>query len=257
MTASPADALVVIPTYNEKENIALLIQAIFSLPINFHVLVVDDSSPDGTSHIVADLQIFYQDRLHLVNRQGKLGLGTAYIAGFRFALERDYQYILTMDADFSHAPGELINLYNTCKQEGYDLLVGSRYIGGVNVVNWPIGRVLLSYMANLFVRRITGLPVMDATAGFQCYKRRVLATIDLDAIQSIGYGFQVEMKFLAWKYGFIVKELPIVFTNRVRGYSKMSRAIIIEAFYNVIKIKISSFFKKFHPDSNTTSKLKV
>ena len=252
MTAShhDSDALVIIPTYNEKENIALLIQAILSLSSNFHILVVDDASPDGTSRIVAELQEAYQDRLYLINRQEKLGLGTAYVDGFKFALKQNYQYILTMDADFSHAPDDLVSLYSTCRREA-DLLIGSRYISGVNVVNWPIGRVLLSYAANFFARCITGLPVMDTTAGFQCYKRAVLETIDLEAVQSIGYSFQVEMKFLAWKYGFTVKELPIVFTNRVRGHSKMSQAIIIEALFRIIKFRISSSFKKFHRSTST------
>lgn len=250
-TRHDSDALVIIPTYNEKENIALLIQAIFSLSINFHILVVDDSSPDGTHRAVVKLQKLYRSRLHLINREEKLGLGTAYIDGFKFALKRNYQYVLTMDADFSHAPDDLVSLYSTCRQEACDLSVGSRYISGVTVINWPIGRILLSYTANFFVRCITGLPVIDATAGFQCYRRTVLETIDLEAVHSIGYSFQVEMKFLAWKYGFTIKELPIVFTNRVRGYSKMSQAIIAEAFFRIIKLKANSFFKKFHCSSNT------
>ena len=247
-----ADALVIIPTYNEKENIALLIRAILSLLGNFHILVVDDSSPDGTSRIVAELQTVHQDRLYLINRKEKCGLGTAYLDGFKFALKQNYQYILTIDADFSHVPDDLVGLYSICKQEGYDLAVGSRYINGINVVNWPISRILLSYAANFFARCITGLPVMDTTAGFHCYKRVVLETINLDAVQSMGYGFQVEMKFLAWKYGFTIRELPIVFTNRVRGHSKMSQTIIIEAFFSIIRMKVSSFFKKFHRSTSTS-----
>lgn len=244
------DALVIIPTYNEKENIALLIPAILACSTRFHILVVDDASPDGTQHVVTDLQKIYPKQLHLLLRPKKLGLGTAYIAGFQFALQHAYQYILTMDADFSHAPADLVPLYNACKQANVDLCIGSRYIRGVHVVNWPIGRILLSYGANFMVRHITGLPIMDTTAGFQCYKRIVLETIDLKKIQSIGYSFQVEMKFLAWKYGFSLQELPIVFTNRVRGYSKMSQMIIFEALFKVIQLKISSWFKKFHRQSS-------
>jgi dolichol-phosphate mannosyltransferase len=240
------DALVIIPTYNEKENIGLLIPAIFACSANLHILIVDDASPDGTQEVVTSLQRDYPGQLHLISRPAKLGLGTAYIAGFKFALQSNYQYILTMDADFSHAPTDLIPLYDACKQKGCDLAIGSRYINGVNVVNWPIGRILLSYGANQIVRLITGLPIMDTTAGFQCYKRIVLETIDLDSIQSIGYSFQVEMKFLAWKYGFALQEFPIIFTNRIRGYSKMSRSIIIEGFLKVIKLKINSLFKQFH-----------
>ena len=240
------DSLVIIPTYNEAENIALLIEAIFATSIMLHVLIVDDASPDGTSDIVARLQAKYNNRIHLITRTQKLGLGTAYIAGFKFALASNYEYILTMDADFSHPIDKLQTLYETCKREGSDLSIGSRYVNGVNVINWPIGRVLLSYSANWMVRYITGVPVMDLTAGFQCYKRIILETLDLEAIKSIGYSFQVEMKFLAWKYGFKLKEIPIVFTNRLRGYSKMSHHIILEAFFRIIKLKVSSLFKKFH-----------
>jgi dolichol-phosphate mannosyltransferase len=240
------DALVIVPTYNEKENIGLLIPTIFACLPKLHILVVDDASPDGTQEVVIGLQRDYPGKLHLISRPAKLGLGTAYITGFKFALQSNYQYILTMDADFSHAPTDLVLLYDACKKTGCDLAIGSRYISGVNVVNWPIGRILLSYGANRLVRLITGLPIMDTTAGFQCYKRMVLETIDLDSIQSIGYGFQVEMKFLAWKYGFSLQELSIVFTNRIRGYSKMSQSIIIEAFFKVIKLKINSLFRQFH-----------
>ncbi|MCG8341051.1 MAG: polyprenol monophosphomannose synthase [Cytophagales bacterium] len=238
--------LVIIPTYNERENIVSLIKAIFSLSTNFHLLIVDDASPDGTAQIVKKLISTYPDRLHLICREEKWGLGTAYVEGFKFALKNGYDYILQMDADFSHDPKDLVRLYNTCKAENYDLVIGSRYISGVNVVNWPIGRVLLSYFASFFVRFITGLPIMDTTAGFKCYTKEVLETIDLDKIQFIGYGFQVEMLFLAWKYGFKLKEIPIVFTDRVRGVSKMSKSIISEAVFGIIKMKISSFFKKYH-----------
>lgn len=240
------DSLVIIPTYNEAENIALLIEAIFATSIMLHVLIVDDASPDGTSDIVARLQAKYNNRIHLITRTQKLGLGTAYIAGFKFALASNYEYILTMDADFSHPLDKLQTLYEICKLAGYDVSIGSRYVNGVNVINWPIGRVLLSYSANWMARYITGVPVMDLTAGFQCYKRVVLETLDLEGIKSIGYSFQVEMKFLAWKYGFKLKEIPIVFTNRLRGYSKMSHHIILEAFFRIIKLKVSSLFKKFH-----------
>lgn len=240
------DTLVIIPTYNEKENIALLIPAILSSPMIFHILLVDDASPDGTQEVITQMQSTYPGQVHLLARPSKLGLGTAYIAGFKFALQRHYSYILTMDADFSHNPTDLVLLYEACQKAGYDVVIGSRYITGVNVVNWPIGRILLSYGANWLVRLITGLPILDTTAGFQCYKRTVLETIDLDAIRSIGYSFQVEMKFLAWKYGFRLKELPIIFTNRIRGYSKLSQAILIEAFWKVVKLKVYSLFKKFH-----------
>lgn len=243
------DALVIIPTYNEKENIALLIPAIFALEKSFHILVIDDSSPDGTASVVKDLQKTYPRRLYLRCRAEKRGLGTAYIEGFKFALQRNYQYIFTMDADFSHAPQDLVRLYSFCQQASQDYVIGSRYISGVNVINWPLRRVLLSYWANSLVRCITGMPVRDTTAGFQCYKRKVLETLDLEAIRSVGYIFQVEMKFLACKYGFQVSEIPIVFTNRVRGQSKMSQSIIAEAFIGVIQMKIGSFFKRYHQNN--------
>ncbi|OJW66758.1 MAG: dolichyl-phosphate beta-D-mannosyltransferase [Candidatus Amoebophilus sp. 36-38] len=238
--------LVIIPTYNEKENITLLIHTIFATYKKIHILVVDDASPDGTGDAVVSLQPEYKAKLYLLCRPQKLGLGTAYITGFQYALANNYQYIITMDADFSHPPDKIQTLYEACSEEGYDVAIGSRYITGVNVVNWPIGRVLLSYAANWLARFITGLQIMDVTAGFQCYKRAVLETIDLQSITSIGYSFQVEMKFLAWKYGFKLKEIPIIFTNRVRGYSKMSHHIIFEAFFKIIRLKISSLFKKFH-----------
>jgi dolichol-phosphate mannosyltransferase len=238
--------LVIIPTYNEKENITLLLNNIFENYTTAHVLIVDDASPDSTGKDVAELQTTYKNRLHLINRPQKMGLGTAYITGFEFALAANYQYIITMDADFSHPIDKIQALYETCRKEGYDIAIGSRYIMGVNVVNWPMGRILLSYSANWLARLITGLPVMDVTAGFQCYKRVVLETIDLQIISSVGYSFQVEMKFIAWKYGFKLKEVPIIFMNRLRGYSKMSHHIIFEAFVKIIKLKIVSLFKKFH-----------
>eukprot|EP01132_Coremiostelium_polycephalum_P000712 gene712-883_t len=240
------DALVIIPTYNEAANIALLIETIFAdFPLT-HLLIVDDASPDGTSQIVTFLQANYPHQLHLLTRPQKLGLGTAYVAGFQFALERGYQYIFTMDADFSHPTGKLRTLYESCKKEGYDVAIGSRYIQGVNVVNWPMKRMLLSYGANWMVRLITGVPIKDCTAGFQCYTKSVLAHIHLPTITSIGYGFQVEIKFLAWKYGFRIKEIPIIFTNRVRGVSKMSHHIILEAFVKIIRLKVGSLFKQYH-----------
>ena len=241
--------IVIIPTYNERENIQPVIDAVFSLPVDFHILIVDDSSPDGTSEIVQDLQDLYnknETRLHLLKRQGKLGLGTAYIAGFHYAIQKNYEYILEMDADFSHDPKDLVRLYNACK-EGADLSIGSRYATGVNVVNWPIGRVLISYFASSYVRTITSMPIKDTTAGFVCYKRKVLETIPLDEIKFIGYAFQIEMKFLAWKYGFKLTEVPIIFTDRTRGVSKMSAGIFKEAFFGVLNMTISSWFKKYIP----------
>ena len=237
-------SLVIIPTYNEKENIALLIEELFTNYTSLHILIVDDNSPDRTGDIVNKLQKTYKDRLHLISRSGKLGLGTAYIAGFQFALAHTYAYIFTMDADFSHPINKLQTLYETCKQ-GFDVAIGSRYIQGINVINWPVGRIILSYSANILVRLITGLPVKDSTAGFQCYRRIVLENIHFDTIKSIGYSFQVEMKFLSWKCGFKLKEIPIIFTNRLQGYSKMSHHIILEALARIIKLKIGSWFQKF------------
>jgi dolichol-phosphate mannosyltransferase len=243
------DSLVIIPTYNECENIKDIILDIFSLEEPFDILIVDDNSPDGTSDIVRELTDNYGDnarnRLFLEQRNGKLGLGTAYIHGFKFALEHGYKYIFEMDADFSHNPVDLIKLCRSCKEEGNDLVIGSRYVGGVNVVNWPIGRVLLSYFASAYVRFITGMPISDATAGFKCYNRKVLEAIDLDKIKFVGYAFQIEMKFSAWKKGFKIKEVPIIFTDRTRGVSKMSSGIIKEAIFGVIAMKISSLFKKY------------
>ncbi|HEY5689972.1 MAG TPA: polyprenol monophosphomannose synthase [Cyclobacteriaceae bacterium] len=243
-----SNALVIIPTYNEKENIGLIIETVFSLPKEFDLLIVDDNSPDGTAGVVMSLQYNFnrdRERLHLVQRQGKLGLGTAYIEGFNYALKLGYDYILEMDADFSHDPKDLVNLYLTCSEGGYDMCVGSRYITGVNVVNWPIGRVLLSYFASTYVRLVTLMPIRDATAGFVCYKRMVLETIPLHKVKFIGYGFQIEMKFLTWKYGFKITEVPIIFTERVRGQSKLSAGIFKEAFFGVIQLTIGSWFKGY------------
>jgi dolichol-phosphate mannosyltransferase len=244
-----SDSIVIIPTYNERENIEAIIRAVFSQPKVFHILVVDDSSPDGTTDIVENLQKEYNQedtRLHLLKRTGKHGLGTAYIAGFRYSLEKGYQYIMEMDADFSHDPKDLVHLYNAC-DSGQDMAIGSRYATGVNVVNWPIGRVLLSYFASSYVRLITGMPIRDTTAGFVCYKRKVLETIRLEEVKFVGYAFQIEMKFLTWKYGFKLKEVPIIFTERTRGQSKMSAGIFKEAFFGVLQMTIQSWFKKYIP----------
>jgi dolichol-phosphate mannosyltransferase len=240
------NAIVVIPTYNEKENAEAIVRKVFSLVKPFDILIVDDNSPDGTAKIIKDLQKEFPDRLFLEERQGKLGLGTAYIHGFKYALARGYEYIFEMDADFSHNPKDLIKLYNACAEEGYDMAIGSRYIKGVNVVNWPMNRVLMSYFASAYVRTITGMPIQDATAGFKCYTRKVLETIPLEQIKFIGYAFQIEMKFLAYKYGFKIKEVPIIFTDRTKGESKMSKGIFKEAFYGVIKMKIDSLFRHFN-----------
>jgi dolichol-phosphate mannosyltransferase len=243
-----SNALVIIPTYNEKENIALMIEAVLTQPKDFHILVVDDGSPDGTAAAVQQLQAVHNTgaaRVHLLQRPGKLGLGTAYIEGFRFALKNGYDFILEMDADFSHNPADLIRLYLACAEENFDMVIGSRYVSGVNVVNWPMGRVLLSYFASRYVRLITGIPVEDTTAGFVCYRRRVLETISLDKIRFIGYAFQIEMKFLAWKFGFRLKEVPIIFTDRTRGQSKMTRGIFREAVLGVIQMTVQSWFRKF------------
>lgn len=243
------NSLVIIPTYNEKENILLIIDAVVNLPKSFDILIVDDGSPDGTGAIVKDIQNsdLGETKLHLLEREGKLGLGTAYITGFKFALEKGYDYIFEMDADFSHNPKDLISLYNACAMEGNDLAVGSRYISGVNVVNWPMGRVILSYFASKYVRFITGMPINDTTAGFVCFRRSVLETINLDKIKFIGYAFQIEMKFTALKFGFKICEVPIIFTDRTRGKSKMSSGIFKEAFFGVLQMKIDSFFKKYIP----------
>ncbi len=237
--------LVIIPTYNEKENIEAIISAVFTQPTPFEVLIIDDGSPDGTAGIVKQMQEQYPERLHILERPGKLGLGTAYITGFKWALKNGYDYICEMDADFSHNPEDLNRLHKACTEDGADLAIGSRYKSGVNVVNWPMGRVLMSYFASTYVRMVTGMKIMDTTAGFKCYHRKVLETIKLDNIHLKGYGFQIEMKFSTWKYGFKIIEVPIIFTDRQQGASKMSGGIFSEALWGVIKMKISSFFKKY------------
>ena len=229
--------VVIIPTYNEKENISAMIDKVFSLPEAFDLLVIDDGSPDGTADIVKARQAEFPERLHLLRRQGKLGLGTAYIAGFRWALERNYDYIFEMDADFSHNPDDLVRLYRAAL-EGADVVIGSRYISGVKVVNWPMHRLLMSYYASFYVRMVTRMPVRDATAGFVCYSAEVLRRIDLDNIRMKGYGFQIEMKYTAWKLGFKIREVSIVFTERVVGQSKMSGGIFGEAFWGVLKLRL-------------------
>ena len=235
-------SLVIIPTYNEKENIEKILGAVFSLEGEFDVLVIDDGSPDGTAAIVKELQETFVNRLFMIERSGKLGLGTAYIAGFKWALQGGYDFVFEMDADFSHNPEDLIRLQNAA-EEGADLVIGSRYIKGANVVNWPMSRVLLSYFASAYVRFITGMPVQDATAGFICYRRNVLETIDLSRINFVGYAFQIEMKFTAWKHGFNIKEVPVIFTDRTAGTSKMSQGIFKEAVFGVVKLKLLSFFR--------------
>ncbi len=238
-----SDSLVIIPTYNEKENIEAIIRKVFSLEKDFHILIVEDNSPDGTAAIVKRLMQEFPEQLFIEERKGKLGLGTAYIHGFRWALARDYEYIFEMDADFSHNPEDLERLYHATAVEGNDLAIGSRYITGVNVVNWPMGRVLMSYYASAYVRTILGISIRDTTAGFKCYRRRVLETIDLDEIRFMGYAFQIEMKYTAFKLGFVIKEVPIIFTDRTKGTSKMSSGIFKEAAIGVIKLR----FKKIAP----------
>lgn len=239
------DSLVIIPMYNEKENARAIIEAVLSLKPCFDVLVIDDNSPDGTAAIVKELIAEHPGRVHIVERKGKLGLGTAYIAGFKWGLEHDYEYIIEMDADFSHNPADLPAMRAACADEGYDVSVGSRYVSGVNVVNWPMGRVLMSYYASTYVRFVTRMKVRDTTAGFVCYRRRVLATMDLDKIKFKGYAFQIEMKFTALKCGFRIKEVPIIFVNRVLGTSKMSSGIFSEAVFGVIRLKMGSWFRKY------------
>lgn len=238
------DAVVIIPTYNEAENVEAIINAVFSLDSAFDVLIVDDNSPDKTHEIVQRLQKAYPERLHLEVRKEKSGLGTAYIHGFKWCLEKGYTYIFEMDADFSHNPKDLERLYKACKVDGADMAIGSRYVKGVNVVNWPIGRVILSYMASKYVRLITGMKIYDTTAGFVCYHRNVLEALNLDEIKFIGYAFQIEMKFNAYRKKFKIVEVPIVFTDRVRGESKLSKSIISEAVFGVLKMKYRSLFKK-------------
>ncbi len=239
------ERLVIIPTYNEKENIENIINVVFDLPIVYHILVIDDGSPDGTADIVKRMMKQYADRLFIIEREGKQGLGTAYITGFKWAIEHKYEYVFEMDADFSHNPQDLLKLYDACANEGADVAIGSRYITGVNVVNWPMGRVLMSYFASKYVRTVLGISVRDTTAGFVCYRRKVLETIELDKIRFKGYAFQIEMKFTAIRCGFNVKEVPIIFINRVLGTSKMSGGIFSEALLGVIRLKISSWFRKY------------
>ena len=242
--------VVIFPTYNERENIERMIRKVFSLPREFHILVVDDNSPDGTASIVKSLQDEYPDRLFLLERSGKQGLGTAYIAGFEWALKRGYDYIFEMDADFSHNPDDLLRLHDACVNDGADLAIGSRYIKGVNVVNWPMSRVLMSYCASKYVRFITRMDVRDATAGFKCYRRKVLETIPFEKIRFKGYAFQIEMKFTAWKFGFQFLEVPIIFYDRSAGTSKMSGGIFSEAFMGVVMMKWRSFFRKYNIKSS-------
>jgi dolichol-phosphate mannosyltransferase len=237
--------LVIIPTYNEIENIREIIQEVMNLDGDFELLVIDDGSPDGTAQAVIALQSDFSSRLHLIQRNEKMGLGTAYITGFEWALVKGYDYIFEMDADFSHNPSDLIRLYEACAISGYDLAIGSRYITGVNVVNWPIGRVLMSYFASVYVKFITGLPIKDATAGFKCYHKSVLQGIKLREIKFIGYAFQIEMKFTAWKLGFKLIEVPIIFTDRTKGTSKMSSGIFKEAMVGVIWMKVKSIFSPY------------
>lgn len=242
------NSIVIIPTYNEVENVEHIIHAVLALPRAVDILIVDDNSPDGTAGVVEILQLHYNEggvRLHLLKRSEKAGLGTAYIAGFRYALEKGYSYILEMDADFSHDPKDLSRLIDACEAEGNDMAIGSRYVTGVNVVNWPMGRVLLSWLASWYVRAITAMPVYDTTAGFICYKRKVLETLPLDEIKFVGYAFQIEMKFKTWKYGFKLKEIPIIFTERTRGQSKMSAGIFKEAFLGVIRLELQSWFTDY------------
>ncbi|MCX7987577.1 MAG: polyprenol monophosphomannose synthase [Bacteroidales bacterium] len=240
-----SDSLVIIPTYNEKDNIEPMVHKVFTLPVPFDLLIVDDNSPDGTAQLVKQLQEKYPQRLFLLSRPGKLGLGTAYIAGFKWALEHGYEYIFEMDADFSHNPEDLVRLHHACAVEGADVAIGSRYKTGVNVVNWPIGRVIMSYFASVYVRKITGMDIHDTTAGFKCYRRRVLENISFEKIRFKGYAFQIEMKFLAWKMKARIVEVPIIFTDRKQGQSKMSGGIFNEAFFGVLKMKLQSFFKKY------------
>lgn len=240
-----SDSLVIIPTYNEIENIENIIRAVFALDKAFHILVIEDGSPDGTADAVKRLQEEFTDSLFILEREGKLGLGTAYITGFKWALERNYAFIFEMDADFSHNPTDLPKLYKACSEKGADLSIGSRYISGVNVVNWPMGRVLMSWFASMYVRVITRMPVMDTTAGFVCYRREVLETIDLDNIRFKGYAFQIEMKFTTYKSGFSITEVPVIFINRELGTSKMNTSIFGEAVFGVINMKVKSWFHKY------------
>lgn len=238
-------SVIIIPTYNEKENIRQIVHAVMSLPQNFSILVIDDGSPDGTAQIVKEMQKEFTGRLDIIERPGKMGLGTAYITGFKWAIEHGFDYIFEMDADFSHDPNDLPRLLDACQNDGYDVAIGSRYISGVNVVNWPMGRVLMSYFASKYVQIVTGLAIHDTTAGFKCYRREVLETIELDKIHFKGYAFQIEMKFTSYKCGFRITEVPVIFVNRRLGTSKMSGGIFSEAFFGVIRLKVSSWFRKY------------
>lgn len=240
-----SDSIIIIPTYNEKENVEKMIRKVFSLSFSCHALIIDDGSPDGTADIVKKLQKEFPDKLFIEERQGKLGLGTAYIHGFRWAINKKYDYIFEMDCDFSHNPEDLSRLYYACSMDGNDVAIGSRYIKGANVVNWPLGRVVMSYYASVYVRIITGMRIKDTTAGFMCYRRNVLETIPLAQIKFIGYAFQIEMKYTAWKCGFKIKEVPIIFTDRTEGTSKMSKGIFKEAILGVLEMKWKSFFRKY------------
>jgi len=239
------DSLIIIPTYNEKENIEKIIRKVFSLEKLFDILIIDDGSPDGTADIVKNLQKEYTQQLYIEERTDKLGLGTAYIHGFKWALSKDYEFIFEMDADFSHNPDDLIRLYIANANEGGDLAIGSRYVNGVNIVNWPMARLLMSFFASKYVKLITQMPIHDSTAGFKCYKRKVLETINLEKIQFIGYAFQIEMKFKSWKYGFNIIEVPVIFTDRTEGSSKMSSGIFMEAVFGVVQMKFKSFFRRW------------
>jgi dolichol-phosphate mannosyltransferase len=235
---------VIIPTYKERENIEAIVKAISGLPVQFDILIIDDNSPDGTAEVVKNFNPDFPN-LHLIVRPGKLGLGTAYITGFKWALERNYDFIYEMDADFSHDPRDLLRLYKACSEDGADVAIGSRYISGVNVVNWPLSRVLMSYVASIYVRMITGMKVMDTTAGFICYRKEVLEKLKAEHIKSVGYGFQIEMKFTAWKMGFKIVEVPIIFTDRKLGASKMTGGIFNEALWGILKMKLASLFRKY------------
>ena len=237
--------IVIVPTYNEIENISEIIESVMALPGNFEILVIDDGFPDKPSEVVKSHQIVYPERVHLIERPGKMGLGTAYITGFKHSLAEGYEYIFEMDADFSHNPADLVRLYDAFARQNYDMSIGSRYITGVNVVNWPMWRVLMSFFASKYVQFITGIPIKDTTAGFKCYHRKVLEAINLDKIKFIGYAFQIEMKFTAWKLGFKIVEVPIIFTDRTRGNSKMSKHIFREAVFGVIYMKVKSWFKPY------------
>lgn len=241
------DSLVIIPTYNEKENIERIIRKVFSLEKDFDILIVEDNSPDGTAAIVKKLMKEYKDRLFIIERKGKLGLGTAYIAGFKWGLDHEYEYIFEMDADFSHNPDDLLRMYDAAANKGADVVIGSRYIKGVNVVNWPMGRVLMSYYASTYVRIVTGLKIMDTTAGFMCWTRKVLETIDMDSIKFVGYAFQIEMKYTAYKLGFNVVEIPIIFTDRTEGTSKMNKGIFKEAIFGILNLRFRNIVGKIKP----------